>query len=86
MLSLFSKQYLACKYCDRSNIYITYVALVFVRETVVARLAVRRRACRKGHGVNIKMDKLPFWWLTQMNHSNLQSTFELRKDFHSNHK
>lgn len=36
MLSLFSKQHLACKYCGRSNIYITYVALVFVRETVVA--------------------------------------------------
>lgn len=60
MLSLFSKQHLACKYSGRSNIYITYVALVFVRETVVARLAVRRRACRKGHDVNIKMDKLPF--------------------------
>lgn len=38
----------------------TFVALVLVRECVVARLATRRRACRKGHDVNIKMDKLPF--------------------------
>lgn len=60
MLYSYSKQQFACKYCGRSNIYITFVALVFVRETVVARLAARRRACRKGHGVNIKMDKLPF--------------------------
>lgn len=58
-----------CKYYGRSIIYITFLALVFVRESVVARLAKRRRACREGHDVNIKMDKLPFWGLTRMNHS-----------------
>lgn len=38
----------------------SFIALVYVRETVVARLAERRRACREGLDVNIKMDKLPF--------------------------
>lgn len=49
----------------------TEIALVYVRETVVTRLAKTRRACREGYGVNIKMDKLPFcfWWLTRMNHN-----------------
>lgn len=42
-----------------SDIYITFIAVVLVRETVVERLANKRRACREGH-VNIKMDKLPF--------------------------
>lgn len=59
-----------------SNIYITFIALVFVRETVVTRLAEKRRACREGHGVNIKMDKLPFWGLTA--HPNESSTKLLR--------
>lgn len=46
-----------------SNIYITFLAVVFVRETVVARLAEKRRACREGYDVNIKMYELPFWGL-----------------------
>lgn len=78
-----SKQQFVYKYCSTSIIYITFLALVFVRETVVTRLAKRRRACRKGHGVNIKMDKLPFWGLTQMNHSNSQKSLvaaELRSN------
>lgn len=44
-----------------SNIYITFIAVVFVRETVVTRLAEKRRACREGYDVNIKMNELPFW-------------------------
>lgn len=44
-----------------SNIYITFLAVVFVRETVVTRLAEKRRACREGYDVNIKMNELPFW-------------------------